>query len=86
MIFGQDPAPSQVLNSLDKQINDIVKGKITKMTNETIDELIKVADRLAHIRQVYKPFLIDVPDLDIALKRQIDELNRISNWIKKEVD
>lgn len=56
------------------------------MTNETIDELDRVIECLNHLRQLYKPFLIDVPDLDIQLKRQIVELKRINEWIKKEVE
>lgn len=55
------------------------------MTNETLDKLAHVAESLAHIRRAYKTVFIDYPELDQAIARQINELNRINNWIKKEV-
>ena len=85
MIISQYTRPARH-DELDRLINQIVKDRFNKMTNETIDELDRVIECLNHIRQLYKPFLIDVPDLDIQLKRQIVELKRINEWIKKEVE
>lgn len=73
-------------DELDRLINQIVKDRFNKMTNETIEELDGVIERLSNMRQLYKPFLIDVPDMDRILKNQIDELKRINDWIKKEVE
>lgn len=77
---------TQTYPTLDAYINNLVKNRVERMSNETIEELEHVADRLAHIRRLYKAVLIDYPDLDLAIQRQVSELNRISDWIKKEVD
>lgn len=85
MIISQHPAGRPVLSDTERLINQIVKKRIEKMTNETLDELIHVAECLSHIRRAYKPVLMDYPELDQALNRQVNELNRIANWIKREV-
>lgn len=73
-------------DELDRLINQIVKDRFNKMTNETIEELDGVIERLSTMRQLYKPYFIDCPDMDRILKNQIDELKRINDWIKKEVE
>ena len=85
MIISQYTRPARH-DELDRLINQIVKDRFNKMTNETIEELDKVAERLQHLRQMYKTVLFDYPDLDQSLKRQIEEIKRINQWIKKEVE
>lgn len=86
MIVSQYPRARADLSDTERLINSIVKNRVEKMTNETLDELTHVAECLTHIRHAYKPILMDYPELDQALARQVSELNRISNWIKKEVE
>lgn len=74
------------IQDTDRMINQIVKRKIEKMTNETLDELEKVVRRLERIRKEYKSIMIETPELDQAIKAQINELNRINQWIEKEVE
>ena len=74
------------IQDTDRMINQIVKRKIEKMTNETLDELEKVVRRLERIRKEYKSIMIETPELDQAIKTQINELNRINQWIEKEVE
>lgn len=71
---------------LDRMIEEIVKGRIGKMTNETIEELEKVAKRLKHARAMYKNALGDIPELDTIIQAQVRELERITRWIKREVE
>ena len=56
------------------------------MTNETIDEIDAVIRHLMNIRQNYKPILLDHPEIDHDLSTQINELKRLNQWIKKEVE
>lgn len=74
------------IQDTNRMINQIVKRKIEKMTNETLDELEKVVRRLERIRKEYKSIMIETPELDQAIKAQINELNRINQWIEKEVE
>lgn len=77
--------PGPTIQDTDRMIKDIVKGRIEKMTNETLEELGKVARHLEKIRKDYKAVLIETPELDQAIKAQVSELNRINKWIEKEV-
>ena len=85
MIIAPFPNRQDAFNALDKQINDLVKKRVEKMSNETIEELEKVAGRLKTIRRTFRGVLLDCPDMDQLLKAQINELERINAWIKKEV-
>lgn len=85
MIISQYPTPQRNLSDTERLINQIVKNRVEKMTNETLDELARVAESLTHIRRAYKTVFIDYPELDQALARQVRELNRINEWIKREV-
>lgn len=78
--------PARAVSDTNKMIDKIVRGRMEKMTNETIDELDKVISQLVNYRKLFKSVLIEYPDMDIMIKNQIDELKRINNWIKKEVE
>lgn len=78
--------PARTVSDTNKMIDQIVIGRIEKMTNETIDELDKVISQLVKYRKFFKTILIEYPIMDIMIKNQIDELRRINNWIKKEVE
>lgn len=81
-----DPIIKKRNTELDKLIDEIVKGKVARMTNETIEELEKVALRLRNARLMFRTELAECPNLDIIIKKQIAEIERINTWIKKEVD
>lgn len=78
------PGPS--IADTDRLLKQIIKGRIQKMTNETIDEIDAVIRHLMNIRQNYKPILLDHPEIDHDLSTQINELKRLNQWIKKEVE
>lgn len=81
-----DPIIKKRNTELDKLIEEVVKGKVARMTNETIEELDKVATRLRNARKAYRALMIEYPDLDNVIKAQVAEIERINNWIKKEVN
>lgn len=85
MIISQYTRPRPDFSDTERLINQIVKKRIEKMTNETLDELTRVAECLTHIRRAYQSVLIEYPELDQAIARQVRELNRINDWIKREV-
>ena len=78
--------PSRTVADTDRLLKQIIKGRIEKMTNETIDEIDAVIRHLMNIRQNYKPILLDHPEIDHDLSTQINELKRLNQWIKKEVE
>ena len=78
--------PGQTIADTDKLLNQLVKGRVEKMTNETIDEIDRVISRLTDIRRNYRAVFVDYPQIDIDLKNQINELKRLNQWIKKEVE
>lgn len=78
--------PGPTIADTDRLIKQIVKGRIEKMTNETIDEIDAVIRRLMTIRHNYRPILMEHPEIDYDLSTQINELKRLNEWIKKEVE
>lgn len=78
--------PGRTVADTDRLLKQIVKGRIQKMTNETIDEIDAVIRHLMNIRQNYKPILLEHPEIDHDLNTQINELKRLNQWIKKEVE
>lgn len=78
--------PGRTVADTDRLLKQIVKGRIEKMTNETIDEIDAVIRHLMNIRQNYKPILLEHPEIDHDLSTQINELKRLNQWIKKEVE
>ena len=78
--------PGPTIADTDRLLKQIIKGRIEKMTNETIDEIDAVIRHLMNIRQNYKPILLDHPEIDHDLSTQINELKRLNQWIKKEVE
>ena len=86
MIIGYSTPPRRTLDDTNRLLNQIVKGRIEKMTNETIDEIDCVIRCLNNVFRNYKPFFIEHPEIYFDIKTQIDELKRINGWIKKEVE
>ena len=82
MIIHQHPIGPTIADT-DKLLNQLVKGRVEKMTNETIDEIDRVISRLTDIRRNYRAVFADHPQIDIDLKNQINELKRLNQWIKK---
>ena len=78
--------PGRTIADTDQIIQKIVKGRIQKMSNETIDEIDAVIRHLMNIRQNYKPILLGHPEIDHDLSTQINELKRLNQGIKKEVE
>lgn len=78
--------PGRTVADTDRLLKQIIKGRIEKMTNETIDEIDAVIRHLMNIRQNYKPILLEHPEIDHDLSTQINELKRLNQWIKKEVE
>ena len=78
--------PGRTVADTDRLLKQIIKGRIEKMTNETIDEIDAVIRHLINIRQNYKPILLEHPEIDHDLNTQINELKRLNQWIKKEVE
>lgn len=78
--------PGPAIADTDRLLKQIIKGRIQKMTNETIDEIDAVIRHLMNIRQNYKPILLEHPEIDHDLSTQINELKRLNQWIKKEVE
>lgn len=78
--------PGRTVADTDRLLKQIIKGRIEKMTNETIDEIDAVIRHLMNIRQNYKPILLNHPEIDHDLSTQINELKRLNQWIKKEVE
>lgn len=78
--------PGPTITDTDRLLRQIIKGRIEKMTNETIDEIDRVIRCLNNIRQNYRPIFLDHPEIDHDLSTQISELKRLNQWIKKEVE
>lgn len=84
MIISQYDIP-KVNKEIDHMIRDIVKNQIQKVMQDTVNDLEQVAKRLRRIIKVNKEAMIDRPELYQQIKKQIVEIEGISENIKKEV-
>ena len=69
---------------IDARINALSKSRFRKMSNELIEELEKIPERLAYI--MGQMDRVNDGDLILMLKGQRDELNRIINKINQELN
>lgn len=75
---------SNIEKELDKLVNNIVKQKVEKVSNEKLEELEKVRNRLRHLLQEFSADL--PPEFIYHYKREINSLTQILDWIQKELE
>lgn len=85
MIIEVAPSHKRI-ETIDKQIEAIARGKLNRLVKDTTDEIERIANRLSYARKSMRSICIEHPEMDDFLKRQINELDKLIDRMEKAIE